>query len=70
MQRTGGRAEAPATGQTIFDWFPQAAGAHAYRVAAVELLARTGGTDRALDSLDPSDEARDARLPEPALTKA
>lgn len=35
-------AEAPATGQTIFDWFPQAAGAHAYRLAAVELLQRTG----------------------------
>jgi hypothetical protein len=37
-------AEAPATGQTIFEWFPQAAGAHAYRLAAVELLARTGQT--------------------------
>jgi chromosome partitioning protein len=35
-------AEAPATGQTIFEWFPQAAGAHAYRLAAVELLHRTG----------------------------
>jgi chromosome partitioning protein len=38
-------AEAPATGQTIFEWFPQAAGAHAYRLAAVELLTRTGFTD-------------------------
>jgi chromosome partitioning protein len=37
-------AEAPATGQTIFEWFPQAAGAHAYRLAAVELLHRTGKT--------------------------
>lgn len=35
-------AEAPASGQTIFDWYPQAAGAHAYRLAAVELLQRTG----------------------------
>ncbi|MEO8196636.1 MAG: ParA family protein [Thermoanaerobaculia bacterium] len=35
-------AEAPASGQTIFQWFPQAAGAHAYRLAAVELLHRTG----------------------------
>jgi chromosome partitioning protein len=38
-------AEAPATGQTIFDWFPQAAGAHAYRLAAVELLHRTGQSE-------------------------
>ena len=35
-------AEAPAAGQTIFEWYPQAAGAHAYRLAAVELLQRTG----------------------------
>jgi chromosome partitioning protein len=35
-------AEAPESGQTIFHWFPQAAGAHAYRLAAVELLHRTG----------------------------
>ncbi len=35
-------AEAPESGQTIFQWFPQAAGAHAYRLAAVELLHRTG----------------------------
>ena len=35
-------AEAPESGQTIFDWFPQAAGAHAYRLAAVELLHRAG----------------------------
>lgn len=35
-------AEAPESGQTIFQWYPQAAGAHAYRLAAVELLHRTG----------------------------
>ncbi len=35
-------AEAPEAGQTIFDWFPRAAGAHAYRLAAVELLHRAG----------------------------
>jgi chromosome partitioning protein len=66
-------AEAPATGQTIFEWFPQAAGAHAYRVAAVELLARTGFavgdpvdekpvTESESKSLDPD--------PEPAPTHA
>lgn len=50
-------AEAPESGQTIFHWFPQAAGAHAYRLAAVELLQRTGQepTDpSAQNSLEPA----------------
>lgn len=54
-------AEAPESGQTIFQWFPQAAGAHAYRLAAVELLHRTGQ-----EPADPETEATVAR-PEPKL---
>jgi chromosome partitioning protein len=36
-------AEAPQTGQTIFEWDRHSSGALAYRVAAVELLARQAG---------------------------
>jgi chromosome partitioning protein len=52
-------AEAPATGQTIFEWFPQAAGAHAYRVAAVELLSRTG---QSMEPPEPSGDETQAEL--------
>jgi chromosome partitioning protein len=50
-------AEAPATGQTIFEWFPQAAGAHAYRLAAVELLHRTGHRSAPPDEPEPAELA-------------
>ena len=57
-------AEAPESGQTIFAWFPQAAGAHAYRLAAVELLHRTGQepADEATPAAEPADPA-DPRNP-------
>lgn len=59
-------AEAPESGQTIFQWFPQAAGAHAYRLAAVELLHRTGQ-----EPADPEAAATVARPePKPAVTAA
>lgn len=45
-------AEAPESGQTIFQWFPQAAGAHAYRLAAVELLHRTGQEPAEAEALE------------------
>lgn len=35
-------AEAPAAGRSIFDFDPKASGAHAYRLAAVELAERAG----------------------------
>lgn len=35
-------AEAPAAGRSIFDFDPRATGAHAYRLAAVELAERAG----------------------------
>lgn len=54
-------AEAPESGQTIFHWFPQAAGAHAYRLAAVELLHRTGQ--------EPAEPEASAQ-PEPKTTTA
>lgn len=37
-------AEAPEAGRSIFETEPKSMGAHAYRLAAVELLARTGKT--------------------------
>lgn len=59
-------AEAPESGQTIFQWFPQAAGAHAYRLAAVELLHRTGQ-----EPAGPQAAATVARPePKPAVTPA
>lgn len=36
-------AEAPQMGKTVFEWAPESRGALAYRVAAVELLARQAG---------------------------
>jgi chromosome partitioning protein len=60
-------AEAPATGQTIFEWFPQAAGAHAYRLAAVELLHRTG---RALEPEEAEASPPAAEAPAPAAKTA
>jgi chromosome partitioning protein len=59
-------AEAPESGQTIFHWFPQAAGAHAYRLAAVELLHRTGQEPAEPTSLAASTVAE----PEPAAPPA
>ncbi len=59
-------AEAPESGQTIFQWFPQAAGAHAYRLAAVELLHRTGQ-----EPADPEAvEATVKSAPKPAVAPA
>lgn len=54
-------AEAPESGQTIFHWFPQAAGAHAYRLAAVELLHRTGQEPAEASAQETTREA-EARL--------
>ncbi len=59
-------AEAPERGQTIFDWFPQAAGAHAYRLAAVELLHRTGQEPEDEPAPAPAEEATPEPGPAPA----
>src|SRR5262245_11928352 len=64
-------AEAPATGQTIFEWFPQAAGAHAYRLAAPELRARTGQRiePNPAEEAAPVDEIGELHpVPSPVLT--
>ncbi|MEO8275903.1 MAG: ParA family protein [Thermoanaerobaculia bacterium] len=59
-------AEAPESGQTIFAWFPQAAGAHAYRLAAVELLHRTGQEPK--DETAPPIAAAAVAAPAPSAT--
>lgn len=59
-------AEAPESGQTIFHWFPQAAGAHAYRLAAVELLHRTGQEPEEEPRAHPAAEENPEGGPPPA----
>lgn len=46
-------AEAPAAGRSIFDFDPRATGAHAYRLAAVELADRAGFSAAAAPAADP-----------------
>lgn len=46
-------AEAPAAGRSIFDFDPRATGAHAYRLAAVELAERAGFSAAAESAADP-----------------
>ena len=46
-------AEAPAAGRSIFDFDPRATGAHAYRLAAVELAERAGFSAEAAPAADP-----------------
>lgn len=46
-------AEAPAAGRSIFDFDPRATGAHAYRLAAVELAERAGLSAAAESAADP-----------------
>lgn len=52
-------AEAPAAGGTVFQTAPKATGAHAYRLAAVELAERVGLSD------PPAAEARGGREADP-----
>lgn len=59
-------AETPESGQTIFQWFPQAAGAHAYRLAAVELLHRTGQQPEEETGAHPAAEENPEAGPPPA----
>ncbi len=56
-------AEAPASGLSIFDFDPRASGAHAYRLAAVELAERAGVSAPA-----PASAAGSAAAPEPSPT--
>ncbi len=56
-------AEAPAAGRSIFDFDPRASGAHAYRLAAVELAERAG-----VSAPEPASAAGSEAAPEPSPT--